>query len=136
MKWVSKGKKKTYSIKRLGNSFKYAVEGIKSAYKTEQNLLVHTIVAIIIIAIGIVIQLSLMEFAIVFAMIGLVMTAEMVNTAIEYAIDMAMPSIHPLAKIAKDVSSGAVLFSAIFAVVVGCLIYIPRLIEFVKLMTK
>ena len=136
MKWESKGKKKTYSFKRLCNSFKYAVTGIKSAYKTEQNLLVHTIVAILIIAVGIIIQLSFIEFAIVFAMIGFVLTAEMINTAIEYAIDMAMPSIHPLAKIAKDVSSGAVLFAAIFSVIVGCLIYIPRIIEFIKLMTN
>ena len=131
MKWVSKGKKKTYSIKRLGNSFKYAVEGIKSAYKTEQNLLVHTIVAILVIAIGVIIELSFLEFAIIFLTIGVVMTAEMINTAIEYAIDMAMPSIHPLAKVSKDVASGAVLFSAIIAVTVGCLIYIPKIIDFI-----
>ena len=131
MKWVSKGKKKTYSIKRLGNSFKYAIEGIKSAYKTEQNLLVHTIVAILVIAIGVIIELSFLEFAIIFLTIGVVMTAEMINTAIEYAIDMAMPSIHPLAKVSKDVASGAVLFSAIIAVIVGCLIYIPKIIDFI-----
>ena len=136
MKWVSKGKKKTYSIKRLGNSFKYAAQGIKSAYKTEQNLLVHTVVAILIIALGIIIGLSLLEFAIVFVVIGLVMTAEMINTAIEYAIDMAMPSIHPLAKVSKDVASGAVLFSAIIAIIVGCFIYIPRIVDFINLMTK
>ena len=136
MKWVSKGNKKTYSIKRLGNSFKYAVEGIKSAYSTEQNLLVHTIVAILIIALGIIIQLTFLEFAIVFLAIGIVITAEMINTSIENAIDMAMPSIHPLAKAAKDVASGAVLFSAIISVIVGCLIYIPKLIEFIKLMNN
>jgi diacylglycerol kinase len=135
MKWVSKGKKKTYSIKRLGNSFKYAVEGIKSAYKTEQNLLFHTIVAILVIALGIVIKLSFLELSIVFLVIGLVITAELVNTSIENAIDMAMPSIHPLAKTAKDVASGAVLFSAFIAIIVGCLIYIPKLIEFIKLLT-
>ena len=136
MKWESKGKKKNYSFKRLCNSFKYAVNGIKSAYKTEQNLLVHTFVAILVVAIGIIIRLSFLEFAIVCAMIGFVLTAEMVNTAIEYTIDMAMPSIHPLAKMAKDVSSGAVLFAAIFSAIVGCLIYIPRIIEFIKLVTK
>ena len=136
MKWVSKGKKKTYSIKRLGNSFVYALQGIKSAYKSEQNLLIHTIVAILIIALGIILQLSLLEFAIIFVVIGLVMTAEMINTSIEYAIDMAMPSIHPLAKIAKDVASGAVLFSAFIAIIVGSLIYIPKIIELIKVLTQ
>ena len=132
MKWVSKGKKKTYSIKRLGNSFKYAWEGIKSAYKTEQNILIHTIVAILVLFVGIIVKLSYLEFAIVFLVIGLVIAAEMFNTSIENAIDMAMPSIHPLAKASKDVASGAVLFSAIIAVIVGCFIYIPKIIEFIE----
>ena len=52
----------------------------------------------------------------------------MVNTAIEYAIDMAMPEIHPLAKISKDVAGGAVLVSAIMALIVGLLIYVPKVI--------
>ncbi len=132
MKWVSKGKKKTYSIKRLGNSFKYAWEGIKSAYKTEQNILIHTIVAILVLFVGIIVKLSYLEFAIVFLVIGLVIAAEMFNTSIENAIDMAMPSIHPLAKASKDVASGAVLFSAIIAIIVGCFIYIPKIIEFIE----
>ena len=132
MKWVSKGKKKTYSIRRLGNSFIYAISGIKNAYKTEQNLLVHTIVAIIAIVVGILLKLSTLEFAIVGLVIGLVIAAEMFNTSIEYAIDMAMPTIHPLAKIAKDVASGAVLISAISSIAVGLLIYLPKIIELVK----
>ena len=129
MKWVSKGKKKTYSIKRLGNSFKYAVTGIISAFKTEQNLLVHTIVAIIAIVLGILLKLSTLEFAIVALVIGLVVTAEMINTSIEYTIDMAMPAINPLAKMAKDVASGAVLFSALASIAVGLLIYLPKIID-------
>ena len=132
MKWESKGRKKTYSIKRFCNSFKYALQGIKSAYKTEQNLLFHTIVAILVVILGIVIDLSFIELSIVFLVIGLVITAEMINTSIENAIDMAMPSIHPLAKASKDIASGAVLFSAIIAIIVGSLIYIPKLIEFIK----
>ncbi len=132
MKWISKGKKKTYSIKRLFNSFKYAITGIKSAYKTEQNLLVHTIIAFIAIGLGIYLKLSTLEFAIVALVIGLVITAEMVNTSLEYTIDMAMPTIHPLAKIAKDVASGAVLMSAISSIAVGLLIYLPKIIDLFK----
>ena len=132
MKWISKGKKKTYSIRRLCNSFKYALDGIISAYKTEQNLLVHTIVAIIAIILGIFLKLSTIEFAIVALVIGFVLVSEMFNTAIEYAIDMAMPTIHPLAKISKDVASGAVLLSAIASIAVGLLIYLPKIIELVK----
>ena len=129
MKWESKGKKKTYSIRRLVNSFKYAVSGIINAYKTEQNLLVHTIIAVIVIVVGILLKLSTIEFAIVALVIGFVIVSEMFNTSIEYTVDMAMPSKHPLAKIAKDVASGACLLSAITSVAVGLLIYLPKIID-------
>lgn len=128
MKWESKGKKKKYGLKRLGKSFVYATRGIISAYKTEQNLLVHTIALIINIIFMIVFKLSTIECVLIIIVITIVFALEMVNTAIEYAIDMAMPQIHPLAKISKDVASGAVLVSAIGALIVGLIIYIPKII--------
>ena len=129
MKWISKGKKKKYSIKRFFKSFSYAFMGIIEALRTEQNLLFDFIYAILTIILGIVLKLSLIEFAIVLLAIGLVISLEMVNTAIEYAIDMAMPEIHPLAKISKDVAGGAVLVSAIVAFIVGLIIYVPKVID-------
>lgn len=128
MKWVSKGNKKKYSIKRFFKSFTYAFMGIIEALRTEQNLLFDFIYAIITIVLGILLKLSIIEFAIVLLAVGLVISLEMVNTAIEYAIDMAMPEIHPLAKISKDVAGGAVLVSAIMALIVGLLIYVPKVI--------
>ena len=132
MKWESKGKKKKYGLKRLGKSFVYALRGIISAYKTEQNLLIHTIALIINIILMIILKLSIIECALIVIVITIVFALEMVNTAIEYAIDMAMPQIHPLAKISKDVASGAVLISAIGAVIVGLIIYIPKIMEFIN----
>lgn len=132
MKWESKGKKKKYGLKRLSKSFIYATHGIISAYKTEQNLIVHTIALIINIVLMIVLKLNMIECALIVIAITIVFALEMVNTAIEYAIDMAMPQIHPLAKISKDVSSGAVLISAIGACVVGLIIYLPKIIELFK----
>ena len=128
MKWVSKGNKKKYSIKRFFKSFTYAFMGIIESLRTEQNLLFDFIYAIITIVLGILLKLSIIEFAIVLLAVGLVISLEMVNTAIEYAIDMAMPEIHPLAKISKDVAGGAVLVSAIMALIVGLLIYVPKVI--------
>ena len=129
MKWISKGKKKKYSIKRFFKSFVYAATGIKEALKTEQNLLFDFIYAILTIILGIILKLSALEFAIVLLAVGLVISLEMVNTAIEYVVDMAMPEIHPLAKIGKDVAGGAVLVSAIMAFIVGLIIYLPKVIE-------
>ncbi len=132
MKWVSKGRKKKYGIKRLGKSFVYAFHGIISAFKTEQNLVVHTIALIINIILMIVLKLSTIECAIIVIVITIVFALEMVNTALEYTVDMAMPQIHPLAKISKDVASGAVLMAAIGSVAVGLIIYIPKIILYLK----
>ena len=127
MKWISKGKRKKYGFKRLGKSFVYAFQGIISAYKSEQNLLVHTIALIINIILMFVLKLNIIECVLIVIVITMVFALEMVNTAIEYAVDMAMPRIHPLAKISKDVASGAVLLSAIGATIVGLIIYIPKI---------
>lgn len=129
MKWISKGNKKKYSTKRFFKSFTYAFEGIKTACKTEQNFLFDAIFAILTIIIGFLLKLSAIEFSIVLIAIGLVISLELINTAIEYTVDMAMPEIHPLAKAAKDISSGAVLISAILALIVGLIIYLPKFID-------
>ena len=132
MKWVSKGKKKKYSIKRFFKSFGYAAKGIFSAFKTEQNLLVQLIVGIITIVLGIVLKVSTVELLVIILAIGLVMSMEFVNTSIEYVVDMAMPEIHPLAKSSKDIAAAAVLFSAITAFVIGLIIFVPKIIDLFK----
>ena len=91
--------------------------------------MIDIIVAIIAIALGVFLKLSMIEFAIVILAIGLVISLELINTAIEYTIDMAMPQIHPLAKSAKDISGAAVLFSAIVSIIIGLIIYLPKIIS-------
>ncbi len=132
MKWVSKGKKKKYSIKRLGKSFIYAKDGILCAFKTEQNLLIHFIALVINIILMIVLKLSLIEICIIVLACTLVISFEMLNTSIEYAVDMSMPEIHPLAKSSKDIASGAVLISSLGALAVGVIIYLPKIIELMQ----
>ena len=129
MKWGLKNKKKKYSLKKLFHSFGYAFKGIITVYKTEQNIMIHTIVAILVIALGIYFKVSSLEACILIIVIGLVIAFEIINTAIEYTIDMAMPNIHPLAKMAKDASSGAVLIMAITSIIVGLIIFLPRIIS-------
>ena len=129
MKWVSKGKKKKYSISRFFKSFPYAFQGIKTVIKTEQNFLIDIIIGVIVLVSGYFLKLNAIEFAIVLLTITLVITLELINTAIEYTIDMAMPEIHPLAKAAKDISGAAVLFSAIISIIIGLIIYLPKIIN-------
>ena len=129
MKWVSKGNKKKYGFKRFFNSFKYAFAGLKTVFKTEQNFLFDFIFGILTIIIGFLLKLSTIEFIVVILAIGLVLSLELINTAIEYTVDMAMPEIHPLAKSAKDISAAGVLIGAFIALVIGIIIYIPKIID-------
>ena len=129
MKWISKGKKKNYSIVRFFKSFSYAFNGIKTACKTEQNFVVDLILGVIAITLGFVLKLSTFEFIIVLLVIGLAITVELINTAIEYTVDMAMPEIHPLAKAAKDLASGAVFIIDLIILIIGIIIYLPKIIN-------
>lgn len=128
MKWMSKDKRKKYSLKRFFNSFKYAGSGIISAFKTEQNLTAHTIFTIVVLLMSYFFKISVLELCLILFAIGLVISLELINTAIEYTIDMSMPNINPLAKLGKDIASGAVLFSAIIALIIGIIIFIPKII--------
>ncbi len=107
--------------------FGYAFSGLWYALRTQRNAQVHVSVAALVIIAAIVLHISAVEFAILFITISSVFTAEMFNTVFELCVDLASPTYHPLAKIAKDVAAGAVLLSAILAVVIGLFIFVPHL---------
>ena len=113
--------------KKLTNSFKYAFEGIISSLKTEQNLKIHFLIMILVIIAGIILKISAFEWIVCIILFGLVISFELINTAIETTVDLAMPDKHPKAKLAKDISAGAVLILAITAIIVGLIIFIPKI---------
>lgn len=124
--------KKAKSIKRLIKSFKYAFKGIIYTFKNEQNIIVHTIIMILVIIFGIIFKINKYEWLICIILFGLVISAELINTAIEATVDLKCKEINPLAKIAKDTSSGSVLLLAITSVIVGCIIFIPKIISYIN----
>lgn len=117
--------------KRLTNSFKYAFEGILQAYVGEQNLKIHTVIAILVIIFGFILKISYTEWLVCLVLIGLVLMAEFFNTSIEYLVDLVSPEIHPLAKATKDTASAGVLMMAIISAIIGLIIFIPKLISFI-----
>lgn len=127
----SKDKKKYVILdhKRLIDSFRYAFYGIVEAYKSEQNLKIHTVIAILVVIFGFVLELSYVEWLVCLVLIGLVLMAEFFNTAIEYVVDLASPEIHPLAKAAKDTASAGVLMMAIISAIIGLIIFVPKVVE-------
>ena len=129
---MEKQEYKKISKKKLKNSFKYAIQGIKSALKTEQNLKIHFIVTVLAIILGVVLKINFTEWAICFLLFGFVITAELLNTAIEVTGDLAMPERNEKAKLAKDIAAGAVLVSAIVSILVGIVIFLPKIINIIS----
>lgn len=128
MAMVSRDKLKKRGLNRLVNSFKYALDGLKYAFKYEQNLIVHIVVTIAVIVFGFLFKISLIEWLILILIIGLVIATELINTSIEATIDLCTKEVNPLAKIAKDTAAGAVLVFAITAVIIGLIIFVPKII--------
>lgn len=126
-----KGNKKILDKKRLTNSFKYAFTGVATAYKTEQNLRIHTVMAILVIISGFLFKISNLEWFVCLILIGLVLMAEFFNTALENIVDMITTDINPYAKNAKDMASSGVLAMAIISAIVGLIIFVPKIIVFI-----
>lgn len=124
MKSVIKIKK--VNKKRLIHSFRYAIEGITTALKLEQNLRIHVSIMILVIVLGTILKISQIEWIICIILFGLVISLELINTAIENVVDLVTMEKNPKAKIAKDVSAGAVLVVAIVSAIIGLIIFVPK----------
>ncbi|SRR5579875_145060 len=112
--------------------FGHAFRGLWYALRTQRNMPVHLGAAILVTAAGILLHISAVEFAMLYVAIAGVFIAEMFNTVFELCVDIAQPEYHPLARIAKDVAAGAVLLSAIVAVVIGLFVLGPHVWELVR----
>lgn len=106
-----------------------AFAGIRYAVRTQPNFLIHALLGLFTIIIGVVLNLSHLEWIAITLAIVVVFTAEMINTAIESMTDLITKEYHAEAKIAKDVSAGMVLVAAIGASLIGLLVFSPKLIQ-------
>lgn len=114
-------------MKKIINSFKYALQGFVQAFKSEKNMKIHTIITMLVIIVAIILKISFIEWLICIVLISMVIAAELFNTAIETTVDLAMPEKNEKAKIAKDVSASAVLILAISAAIIGLIIFLPKI---------
>lgn len=117
---------KTFLTSRI-TAFGHAFRGWGHVLKTQQNAWIHSLIATLVLVMGLWLRVSTTEWAILILTIAMVFTAEFINTAIEAIVDLASPHQHPLAKVGKDVGAGAVLVAALAAIVVGLLILGPPL---------
>ena len=118
--------------------FSYALNGIKSAFSTERNLKIHGCAAVIVLIFAYIFRFSRQEYLVLILTIGLVMVAELVNTAIEATVDLVCNEIlkeqlkldgySEKAKLAKDVGAGAVLLATVASCVIGAMLFLPKIL--------
>ena len=114
-------------LKKLVDSFNNAINGIIDTARTERNMKIHIVAAILVLIACCFFDITKMEFLVLVITICAVISAELINTAIESAIDMTTNYYHPLAKVAKNAAAGGVFVSAVGAVIVGYIIFWDKL---------
>lgn len=113
--------------RNIVEAFRFAFSGLWYALRTQRNVRIHLVIAVVAVALGLWLGLSPTQWAVLTLTIGFVLASEMLNTVAETLVDLVSPGYHPLAKVVKDVTAGAVLLAAIVAVIVGLLVLGPPL---------
>ena len=124
------------NIDKFRFSFRNAITGIKTAFKTQRNLRVHFIVGILVLVFSIFLRVSLIELSLLVVTIALVFIAEVFNTAIEKTVDLITPEYNKQAKIAKDIGASGVLITAVFAILIGLIIFLPKIANLIEYFYK
>ena len=113
----------------LIDSFNYAFEGIIHVLRTQRNMRLHFLIAFVVVIVALIVNVTKLELIVLLISISFVLIAEMINSAVEAAIDIATTSFDPMAKLAKDIAAGAVLIAAVNAVAVGYLVFAGKVAD-------
>lgn len=124
---------KNWKNKNFFIALKNAFNGIKCVLKNERNLKIQVFFAIVAIFISVFLKISLIEWAIIVLIIFMVFLTEIFNTAIENVTDMITLEYNEKAKIVKDISAGAVVLTSVASIIIGGLIFLPKILEFIKI---
>ena len=114
-------------------ALKNSLNGVKNVYKNERNIRIQSAFAVIAVIVGIFLRISLLEFGIITLVIFIVFISEFFNTAIENVVDMIVQDYNENAKKVKDISAAAVTISALMSIIVGIIIFFPKILNIVKL---
>jgi diacylglycerol kinase len=117
---------------KLIRSFTYAWAGIRSCFRSESNFRIHIIASIAVCIFSLLFSISATEWIAVCFCMAFVMAMEMINTVVEKLCDIVQKEIHPEIKKVKDMAAGAVLVSAVFSVVIACIIFLPKILMYLK----
>ena len=125
-------KKTKWTTKNFLQSFKCAMNGIKYVFSSQRNILIQVYIGIIAIVLGFLFKITEIEWLVLILTIAFVILSEFINTSIETTVDLITEEYNEKAKIAKDVSAGAVTLMAICSVIIGIIIYLPAIADFLR----
>jgi diacylglycerol kinase len=120
-----KNTNKKFSLRARLASFKYAFQGLGHVLKAEHNFLIHLAAAIAVIALGVLLHINKAEWLIIILCIGMVLITEILNTAIEWLVDMVSPQRNEKAGKIKDIAAASVLIAALVALAAGIVVFVP-----------
>ena len=109
------------------SGFRHALDGIKEGFKSERSMRIHFVAAAAVIILGFALRISAGEWIACVSLIGLVISAELLNTALEHVVDICSPELNPRAKRVKDTAAAAVLVVSLAAAAAGLIIFLPKL---------
>jgi diacylglycerol kinase (ATP) len=118
---------------KLIKSFGYAWNGVKTTFTSEINFKIHLLAATIAIALGIILKITVMEWIIIIFCITLVITMEMINTTLEKLCDVVHKDTNPVIEMVKDIAAGAVLVTAASSLIIGFIIFLPKILAYIKI---
>ncbi|HEX2606624.1 MAG TPA: diacylglycerol kinase family protein [Flavisolibacter sp.] len=116
-----------FSWKKRGNSFQFAWNGIRAVLRTEHNTWIHLALTLAVVTGGIGFRIGRQEWIVLILAMAFVWVTEILNTAIEKAMDFISMERHPMIRLVKDLAAAAVLIASLAALIIGCLIFIPKL---------
>jgi diacylglycerol kinase (ATP) len=125
-----------FSLTKRAKSFTHAGRGLWLFISGTHNAWLHVSVFVVALLLGWYLKISQTEWLFVFLAAGLVFVTEAINTAIEIDIELTSPEFHPHARDSKDVAAGAVLLAAMTAAIVGVIIFLPKIIGFIRMLTS
>ena len=122
---------KTQGKEKFTKSVGHALDGIEYGISHERNLKIEIFMGIVASILGFFLKISIIEWVVVILLIAIILALELINTAIERTVDLVTKEYRELAKVSKDMAAGAVLVVSMFSVIIGILIYLPKIIEII-----
>lgn len=120
----------SFSIKKRIHSFKFAFKGLRYILETQDNFLIHLVIAVLVTAAGLLLDISNLEWCLLVITIAMVLGAEAFNTSLEKLTDIVSPDYNVKAGIVKDIAAAGVLITAIASVIIGLIIFLPKILNY------